>query len=171
MLGWYVLHSKPQKEQWLHKQLNALEIEVYYPCLNTKNGKLHSASVKPYFPGYLFVNVDLRLTGISTLKWIPGSQGLVSFGDEPACVPEGLLQRIRQRVDELNRAEADLIPCLKPGDQVEIRSGPFAGYEAIFCARLGGSERVQVLLKLLQDQAVRIDLPLGKLAITKQNTA
>ena len=171
MLGWYVLHSKPQKEQWLHKQLNALEIEAYYPCLHTKNGKQHTLSVRPYFPGYLFVNVDLGLTGISTLKWIPGSQGLVSFGDEPACVSESLLQRIRQRVDEINRAETDIISCLKPGDQVEIRSGPFAGYEAIFCARLHGSERVQVFLKLLQDQIIRIDLPVSKLAITKQNIA
>jgi transcription antitermination factor NusG len=58
---------------------------------------------------------------------------------------------------------------LKPGDAVEIRSGPFAGYEAIFCAQLRGSERVQVLLKVLQAQPIRINLPLRKLALTKQN--
>src|SRR6185295_17673081 len=99
MRGWYVIHSKPQKEQWLQTQLNALDIDVYYPCLKATNGKLHSYTVKPYFPRYLFVNVDLYLTGISMLKWLPGSLGLVSFGGEPACVPEGLLQRIRHRVD------------------------------------------------------------------------
>jgi transcription elongation factor/antiterminator RfaH len=168
VLGWYVLHSKPQKEKWLYKQLNALEIEVYYPCLNTKNGKLKTYTGKPYFPGYLFVNLDFELTGMSMVKWIPGSQGLVSFGDEPACVPEGLLQRIRQRVDEINGAEEHILNRLKPGDQVKINSGPFAGYEAIFCAQLRGSERVQVLLKVLQDRAIRIDLPVQKLAVTKQ---
>jgi transcriptional antiterminator RfaH len=89
VLGWYVLHSKPQKEQWLYKQLTVLEVEVYYPCLSIKGRNLQG-TVKPYFPGYLFVNVDLDLTGISMLKWIPGSQGLVSFGDEPARVPESL---------------------------------------------------------------------------------
>ena len=165
MLGWYVLHSKPQKEQWLYKQLNVLEIEVYYPCLNLKNKNLQGTA-KPYFPGYLFVNVDLDLMGSSMLKWIPGSQGLVSFGDEPACVSESLLQRIRRRVDEINSAEDNAISGLKSGDKVEIRSGPFAGYEAIFCAQLRGSDRVQVLLKVLQDQAIRIDLPLRKLALS-----
>lgn len=165
MLNWYVLQSKPQKEQWLYKQLNVLDIEVYYPCLNTKS----KHAIKPYFPGYLFVNVDLEETGISMLKWIPGSQGLVSFGDEPACVPEGLLQRIRQRVEEINSVEERLLHGLKPGDYVQIRSGPFAGYEAIFCAQLHGKERVQVLLKLLQDRSIRIELPLRKLAIKNQN--
>jgi transcription elongation factor/antiterminator RfaH len=169
VLGWYVLQSKPQKEQWLYKQLDALDIEAYYPCLNTKSGKSSAPTAKPYFPGYLFINVDLEQTGISMLKWIPGSQGLVSFGDEPACVPERLLQRIRQRVDEINSADDPLLNSLKPGDQVQIRSGPFAGYAAIFCAHLRGSERVQVLLKLLQDRSIRIDLPFRKLAITKQN--
>jgi transcriptional antiterminator RfaH len=160
------MQSKPQKEQWLYKQLNALEIEVYYPCLHSTSGKTHVSAGKPYFPGYLFVNVDLSLTGISMLKWIPGSQGLVSFGDEPACVPEILLQKIRQRVDEVNCAEQNEWSGLKPGDAVEIRSGPFAGYEAIFCAHLRGSERAQVLLKVLQDQTVRVDLPLRKLAVS-----
>jgi transcriptional antiterminator RfaH len=169
VLGWYVLHSKPQKERWLYKQLNALDIEVYYPCLNTKDGKFSTSSAKPYFPGYLFVNVDLELTGISMLKWIPGSQGLVSFGDEPACVPERLLQNIRQRVAEINHAEDHVLHGLKPGDPVEIRSGPFAGYSAIFCAHLHGIERVRVLLKLLQDRSIRVDLPLHKIVITKQN--
>jgi transcriptional antiterminator RfaH len=105
------------------------------------------------------------------LKWIPGSQGLISFGDEPARVPETLLQRIRHRVDEINHVEENIWDGLKPGDQVEIRSGPFAGYEAIFCAHLRGSERAQVLLKVLQEQTIRIDLPLRKLAVTKQNRA
>jgi transcriptional antiterminator RfaH len=170
VLGWYVLHSKPQKEQWLYNQLNVLEVPVFYPCLNIKTRNLHT-TVKPYFPGYLFVNVDLDLTGSSMLKWIPGSQGLVSFGDEPACVPESLLQRIRQRVNEINSVEDNPLFGLKPGDSVGIRSGPFAGYEAIFCAQLRGTERVQILLRVLQDQPIRIDLPLRNLAITKQNRA
>src|SRR6266496_6030117 len=103
MLRWYVVHSKPQKEQWLCNQFNALQIEAYHPCLHPSNGKSHSHKSKPYFPGYLFVNVDLDLTGISALQWIPGSLGLVTFGGEPACVPDTLLQRIRYHVNEINR--------------------------------------------------------------------
>jgi len=166
MLGWYVMHSKPQKEKWLCNQLDALQLEAYYPSVRTKTGSQKS---KPYFPGYLFVNVDLQLTGISLLQWIPGSLGLVSFGGDPACVPDGLLQRIRHRVDEINRAEDNIFKSLKSGDEVRIHSGPFAGYEAVFCSRLRDSERIQVLLKVLQNQTIRVDLQVNQIRLTKQN--
>ena len=169
MVGWYVMHSKPQKEQWLYKQLKALEIETYYPCLQNRNEKFYSCSVKPYFPGYLFVNVDLEVTGTSLLQWIPGSLGLVAFGGEPARVSDCLLQRIRCRVDEINSTQNNVINSFKPGDEVVIHSGPFAGYDAIFCNRLRGSERVQVLLKVLQEQGVRINLQVGQVRAKKQN--
>jgi transcriptional antiterminator RfaH len=169
MLGWYVMHSKPQKEQWLLKQLDALDIDVYYPCLRHKSGKLASHLSRPYFPRYLFVNVDLELTGTSMLEWIPGSLGLISFGGEPARVPEGLLQRIRRHVDEMNATHARMLDSLKPGDEVMIGSGPFAGYDAIFCTRLGDTERVQVLLKVLQDQRMKIDLQVDQIGISNQN--
>ncbi|MGB8982361.1 MAG: transcription termination/antitermination NusG family protein [Anaerolineales bacterium] len=168
MLGWYVVHSKPQKEMWLYNQLNALQIEVYYPRLHVRNERTCSCKPRPYFPGYLFVNIDLAVTGASALQWIPGSLGLIGFGGEPACVPDGLLQRIRHRVDEINSAGDKLRESLRPGDEVVIHSGLFAGYDAIFCARLHDSERAQVLLKVLQDQAIRIDLPFCELTI-KQN--
>lgn len=167
MVGWYVLQSKPQKEQWLCTQLDALDIEVYYPCICAKKEKRVLTKTRPYFPGYLFVNVDLDVTG--RLQWIPGSLGLVTFGDEPASVPEGLLQRIRQRVYEINSAEDNLLATLKPGDKVVIHSGPFAGYDAIFCNRLRDSERVQVFLKVLQDHRMKIDLKVSQIRVTKQS--
>ncbi len=140
MLHWYVVRSKPRKEDWLHNQLAALQMEAYYPRLQASSKALHTYKAKPYFPGYLFVHIDLELTGRSAMQWIPGSLGLVTFGDEPASVPDGLLQRIRYRVDELNRSEDKASSSLKRGDEVAIHSGPFAGYEAIFCTRLHDSE-------------------------------
>ena len=169
MLDWYVMHSKPQKEQWLLRQLHARNIEVYYPCLPSKARKLDSRIFKPYFPGYLFVNVDLELTGTSMLEWIPGSLGLISFGGEPARVPERLLQKIRRHVEEINSARASMVESLRPGDEVVICSGPLAGYDAIFCTRLRDTERVQVLLKVLQDQRMKIDLQVDQIQITRQN--
>ena len=84
-------------------------------------------------------------------------------------MPDGLLQRIRSRIEELNHSEDELFDVLKPGDEVVIRSGPFAGYDAIFCARLRDSERVQVLLKVLQEQAIRVDLQVNQIRALKQN--
>jgi hypothetical protein len=68
---------------------------------------------------------------------------------------------IRQRVEEINRAGGELFDVLKKGETVLIHSGPFAGYEGIFDARLPGSDRVRVLLKLLKDRQLPVDLPAG----------
>ena len=57
---------------------------------------------------------------------------------------------------------------LQLGSEVVIHSGPFAGFDAIFYTRLHDNERAQVLLKVLQDQVIRINLPLRDLAV-KQN--
>jgi len=47
---------------------------------------------------------------------------------------------------------------------VVISDGPFAGYEAIFDTRLPGSERVRVLLQLLNSQRrVPVELNAGQI--------
>jgi transcriptional antiterminator RfaH len=166
-----VIRSKPQKEKWLYNQLTALPVEAYYPCLHKRDGKVHLPKSKPYFPGYLFVNVDLESIGMSVLQWIPGSIGIVTFGGEPAYVPDGLIQRIRHRVDEINLTGDRLLDYLKPGDKVTIGCGPFTGYDAIFCSGLHGDERARVLLKILEDYTIRIDLPVEQLVRTKQSRA
>ena len=78
---------------------------------------------------------------------------------EPNAIPETLIEAIRQRVEEINRAGGEQFAGLKKGDAVQIESGPFASYEAIFDASLAGSERVRVLLQLMQGRAMRVEMP------------
>jgi len=108
-----------------------------------------SRKLQAYFPGYLFVNADIEQVGVSVFQWMPQTLGLVSFGGEPSIVPENLIVAIDQRVEQINAAGGEVFDGLKPGDVVWIRDGPFQGYEAIFDARLPGSERVRVLLEFL----------------------
>jgi len=156
---WYVLRSKPQKEMSLSQQASAHGHEVFFPHLRVCPVNPRSRKVRPYFPGYMFVHVDLAQTSLSAFQWMPHSLGLVSFDGEPAPVPEGLIHSIRRRVDEINAAGGEQLEGLKAGETVIIRGGPFDGYQAIFDARLPGSERVRVLLKLLQVQQKKLDLP------------
>jgi transcriptional antiterminator RfaH len=159
---WYVLHSKPRKEELLREQLDNRKIETFFPRIRVQVVNPRARKIRPYFPGYVFVYLDLEQTSMSTLQWIPGATGLVSFGGEPAHVPDGLIQAIRRRVDEINAAGGELFDALKPGEPVVIDSGPFAGYEAIFDTRLPGTERVRVLLKLLRNRQMPLDLPAGQ---------
>ena len=163
MMQWYVLHTKPQKESFVFEQLCLRKIEAYYPKLQVKPVNPRARKLQPYFPGYLFVHVDLDQVCTSNLRWIPGVHNLVTYGNEPSFVSDTLLQAIRRKVDEINFAGGVTLHNVKPGDLVEIHFGPFAGYRAIFDARLSGNERVRVLLKMLQGRQVAVELPGGQI--------
>ena len=160
-ISWYVLHSKPRKEEFLAEQLELRKIETFAPSIRVQVVNPRARKVRPYFPGYIFVHTDLEKTVLSTLHYVPGSTGLIMFGGEPAYVPDGLIHAIRQRVDEINSAGGELFDVLSAGETVVIHSGPFSGYEAIFDHRLPGTERVHVLLKLLRNRQMPVDLPAG----------
>jgi transcription antitermination factor NusG len=165
-MRWYVLRSKPNKEQALCNEVDARGLQAFYPCLHVKPVNPRSHKTRPYFPGYLFVRVKLAGVGPTFFARLPQSQGLVSFGGEPSEVPEGLVQAIRKRVDEINAAGGEQLVSIEKGEIVEIQDGPFAGYKAIFDAQVAGNERVRVLLKLLQQQTLKVELPAGQIKRT-----
>ena len=147
--NWYALRSKPRKEEIVWRQVLSQGFDVYYPRLRVHPVNPRSRKVKAYFPGYLFVQADVEQVGLSLFQWMPHTLGLVSFGGEPAIVPDHLVQAIHQRVDQINAAGGEIFEGLKPGEAIWINDGPFSGYEALFDARLPGTERVRVLLEFL----------------------
>jgi transcription elongation factor/antiterminator RfaH len=149
---WYALRTKSRKEDVVWKQIVDRDFDVFYPRLKVNPVNPRSRKVRPYFPGYLFVKLDLEKAGLTTFQWMPHTVGLVSFGGEPAAVPENLIHAIRERVEEIAAAGGIVFDGLKQGDTVLIDHGPFEGYEAIFDMRLPGTERVRVLLQLLSNQ-------------------
>jgi len=163
MARWYVLQSKPLKEDFLATQLELRRIGTFNPQIRVRTVNPRARKIKSYFPGYVFVYLDLEKVGTFSMQFIPGAGKLVTFGGEASDVPDGLIHTIQQKVDEINEAGGELFDMLKTGETVVIHSGPFAGYEAIFDACLPGSERVRVLLKLLKNRQLPVDLPAGQI--------
>lgn len=149
---WHALRSKPRKEEVVYRQMLNHNIEVYYPRIRVHPVNPRAKKIQPYFPGYLFVHVDVEDLGLSYFQWMPHTLGLVCFGDEAAIVPDHLITELKKRVKEITEAGGEFFDGLKSGEPVYIRQGPFAGYEAIFDTHISGTERVRVLLKLLSDQ-------------------
>lgn len=161
---WYALRSKPYKESFLFQQVCARGIEAYYPQIKVSPANPRARKIRPYFPGYLFVHIDLDIISASVFQWIPGAAGLVSFGREPAYVPDNLVHAVRRHVDEI--AVSGHLPAdeLQPGDPVVIQDGLFSGYQAIFDLRVPGRERARVLLELMRDkQQVGLELPIAQI--------
>jgi transcriptional antiterminator RfaH len=167
-LAWYVLRSKPNKEDFFWGQLLAHHIDVYYPCIRAKVVNPRARKIKPYFPGYLFIHVDLQEVTVSFLNWMPGSRGVVSFDAQPASVPDSLISAIRCRVDQINAAGGEQLVGLQHGDRVVINDGPFAGQEAIFDATLSGNARVRVLLNILRGRQLPVEMSSAQIERKKQ---
>jgi transcriptional antiterminator RfaH len=155
---WYVVRSKPNKEDFLARQFEAYGIEIFYPRLRVSPVNPRARKARPYFPGYLFVHVDLSVVASTTLQWMAGAANLVNFGGEPATVPDALIAAIEKRVEEINASNKTGVNNLKRGEPVRIQAGPFAGYEAIFDGRISGQERVRVLLRFLEKREVALEL-------------
>ncbi len=143
--AWYVLQTKPHQERSVCGRLREKGITAYLPCL------AHTQT--PYFPGYLFAQADLEETGLGLFNWLPGSKGLVQFGDCPATAPTAVIEEMKKRLsvyeDQIGREMA-------PGTAVCITAGPLTGYEGIVDRYLSGKERVVVLLSLLSHQTPRV---------------
>ncbi len=166
---WYVLRSKPNKENSLWREARARGYEVFYPQIRVQPVNPRSRKVRPYFPGYMFVKVDLTVSGLSALIWMPYSYGLVSFDAEPCLIPDELINAIQKRVDDVNAAGGELFDKLRAGEKVAIQAGPFEGYQAIFDTRLPGKERVRVLLILLGEQQMSLELSAGQIRRNKSS--
>jgi transcription antitermination factor NusG len=148
---WYVLRCKPHKEHVLWKQLESKGYEIFFPRFFSRSEKTGRLRIKPYFPGYLFLKVDLTETGMSTFLWMPYTEGLVCFGSKPAYVPDALIQAIRRHVDDLNiTKEKQYMDHLQTRGGQEQESSAIGGYRAIFNPGLPSDERVKELLHMLQ---------------------
>ena len=156
---WYALHSKPNKESFLFSQLRHRDIEVYYPRLHVQPVNPRSRKIRPFFPGYLFVHVDLEKVSLSALAWIPGAQNVVSFDSHPAIVPDEVISGIQKNVKRVNQHTQDQKQSLQSGDPVIITGGPFKGYQAIFDTALEGNQRVRLLIQLLHARQIRVQVP------------
>ncbi len=166
---WYILRSKPNREDFLWGQVLACqtEIEIYYPVVHVKPINPRARKFKPYFPGYLFVHVDLQKISPSFFRWLPGSYGLVAFDGMPPTVPDVLISAIKDKVNEINQVRSVQAPVFKQGDRVTIKEGPFAEYQAIFDKCISGNDRVRVLINCVRDERIPVELPVEQ--ITNNN--
>ena len=155
---WYALHVKPHKERSVHSYIKSKDIEVFYPHVTVTPVNPRSSRVRPFFPGYMFVKIDLDDLGANALKWTEGTYGLVQFGGEPAVVPDNLITELHLKLERIKAAGGIQLEALSKGDRVKIVGGALAGYEAIFDIALPGKDRVQVLLAYLSEQPKRLQI-------------
>ena len=143
--------SKTKKEEVLFQQLQSHGYDVILPRFFVDTGRQGRLQSKPYFPGYLFIRLDLSKESVSTLQWMPNSEGLVSFESNPAYVPDVLVEAILRHTKQLNQISKtegrEDFHNRTPGDE---QAKLPASYNSIFMPGLTGVQRVQTFLNMLE---------------------
>jgi transcriptional antiterminator RfaH len=146
---WAAARAQPKRESLAAHFLELAGFAVYLPRLR-EHRVAHGRKIEvrpPLFPGYLFV---LIVSGWWEAHYCPGTRGLVLNCSLPARVPDGVVDGIRKR-ERGGLIELPKPPRFRPGDNVRVLHGPFAGRVGLY-AGMKPRERVEVLLALLGGQ-------------------
>ncbi len=162
---WFAVTTKPRSEGLAFENLQRQGYACLWPRVRSAlrgPGGMRER-VECLFPNYLFLHADPERESLAPVRSTRGALGLVRFGGQPARVPEGVIERIRARIDADDGLVRLETPELAPGDRVRVRQGPLSGVEGIFMAE-SGNQRVRLLLDLLGSTR-EVLLPRAQLAL------
>lgn len=147
---WYVVQTQVNGEHKAAQHILRQGFEVYLPQYQKRRRHARKVDVvaKPLFPRYLFVAIDLATQRWRSLQSTCGVTRLVSCGDDPAAVPEGVVAELKSREDERGFIGLESKPAFAPGDKVRLLAGALVDHAGIFGAR-ADQHRVSVLLEML----------------------
>lgn len=157
MQNWYIIRTKTGSERTAQQQLNNIVERTLLPLAKTQirqHGRI-VLRIAPVFPCYLFAFFSLGRAA-RQIHYTPGVRHIVRFGEHPPIVPELIID------DLISRCSAGPIdlsgPELLPGAPVTVVSGPLKALQGVFDGYLTGTERVAVLLSVLNAER-RVVMP------------
>lgn len=144
---WYVVRSKPRREEYAQGQLLRRGVETFLPRILEAVGPRLEPSVGPLFPGYLFARLDLGCQYNSVI-WAPGVRNFVAFGDMPAAVDPAVVAFLQERCGD--EGVVRVVRTFHDGDVVRIVRGPLGGLVGVVQGQVSGQARVRILMELLR---------------------
>lgn len=156
--NWYLLQCKPRQDERAHLNLLQQNYAVFHPQLVSERvirGKRQRVR-ESLFPGYLFIHLGGN-DNWAPLRSTRGVSRIVEFNHGPATVAEHVIEHLRARCT-FESTQPCVDEALKPGEHLQIISGPLSPLEGVFLAAQG-TERVMILLQFLnREQSVCVPL-------------
>jgi transcriptional antiterminator RfaH len=147
-MKWYVIQTKPKKEEGAKLYLSTKGVEVFSPLIETfvpRNGKMNK-ELKSLFPNYIFAKFELE-KNYPLVRWARGVKKILGFGEYPVPISEEVIELIKKRTDENGIVKKT--HHFVANDVVRIKTGPLRELCGIFDRWVSDSERVRVLLDLI----------------------
>ena len=155
---WYVVQTQVNGETKAEQNLLRQGYEIYLPryLKRRRHARKVDFVAKPLFPRYLFVTIDMATQRWRSIQSTSGVSHLVTNGDEPAVVPEGVVRALKMREDAKGFVGLNAAPSFAPGDKVRVLGGAFMDNAGLFNG-MADHDRVSILLEMLGRQ-VRVVL-------------
>jgi transcriptional antiterminator RfaH len=99
---WYVVQTQINGEARAASNLERQGFEAYLPRYLTRRSHARKVDmvVRPLFPRYLFVAIDLAAQRWRSIQSTIGVSHLVAWGDSPASVGHDVISALKGREDE-----------------------------------------------------------------------
>jgi transcriptional antiterminator RfaH len=147
---WYVVHTQPHNEVRAEANLRQQGFVTYLPryLRSRRHARRTETVVRPLFPRYMFVCLDLARDRWRSVQSTFGVSHLVIAGEEPLSLPAGVVDEIRAREGGDGYVALGLPAGIGPGSPVRLIDGIFADAKGVL-ERIADDRRVSILLKLL----------------------
>ena len=162
-VSWFVVRTQVRAEEKAARHLGNQGFEAYLPRYRrrVRHARRNDLLLRPLFPGYLFVHLDLGHCRWRSINGTIGVREILSQGDFPLAVPDRIIDEIRARED------ADGVVKLAPpafvrGQVLRLVDGPMADLSGLF-EEMRDENRVILLVSLL-GRAVRMQVPVAAVA-------
>jgi len=145
---WYVIQTKPKKEEEAKCYLAVKGLEVFNPLIENfapRKGRMNK-ELKPLFPNYIFGKFELE-RNYTLVKWARGVTRILGFGGVPTPISERVIEEIKSRSNESGIVKATY--DFKANDKVRIKYGPLRDFMGIFEKWIPEKQRVRILLNLI----------------------
>lgn len=156
---WYVVHTysgyENRVEQALHERIKQFELEEHFseilvPRETPAEGEKKKGAPRKFFPGYIFVKMDLNTTTWHLINDTPRVSGFVGGGKEPGSVrpvPEREVLQITNQIAEGNTRPAPK-ERFEEGETVRVTDGPFANFNGTVDEVNVDKARLRVLVSI-----------------------
>lgn len=165
--SWWLLTTKPHKEQYAEEQLINQGYITYRPLtqrLRKNRGKMKTTT-ESLFPRYLFIQLNQSTDDWSPIRSTRGILNFVRFGQNYACVPNKVIHHLKLEEQSLSNKAFELDQYSK-GDVVSIhQEGAYKNLHGIF-QNYDGDQRCFILITILHSTSLLELSPANISAVT-----
>lgn len=153
---WIAASTHAHKEPMAITNLERQGFNAYCPMIKrrVRHARKLSEVLRPLFPGYVFIRLDLDRDQWRPIMSTFGVRNLIRFGDRLGALPSAFVETLLAREQDGAVTLPPAKAAYAPGEQVRLREGPFEGLVATVLTA-SDCDRLLVLMDLLK-RSVRV---------------